>query len=81
MDKDRVVGVAKQIIGSLKQVFGRAVGDTKLQVNGTTEKVEGELQNAAGGAWSDTSHPVRLGRVLGCMLARLSSDRVRSATL
>jgi len=38
MDKDRAVGVAKQIIGSLKQVFGRAVGDTKLQVNGTTEK-------------------------------------------
>ena len=30
MDKDRVVGVAKQVIGSLKQVFGRAVGDTKL---------------------------------------------------
>jgi uncharacterized protein YjbJ (UPF0337 family) len=49
MDKDRVVGVAKQVIGSLKQVFGRAVGDTKLQVNGTTEKVEGKLPNAAGG--------------------------------
>jgi uncharacterized protein YjbJ (UPF0337 family) len=38
MDKDRFVGVAKQIIGSLKQVFGKAVGDTKLQVNGTIEK-------------------------------------------
>jgi uncharacterized protein YjbJ (UPF0337 family) len=81
MDKDRVVGVAKQIIGSLKQVFGRAVGDTKLQVNGTTEKGRRRAADAAGGAWLDTSHPVRLGRVLGCMLARLSSDRVRSATL
>lgn len=56
---DRVVGVAKHVIGSLKQVFGRAVGDTKLQVSGAAEKVEGEQQNAAGGARPDTSHPIR----------------------
>ena len=49
MDKDRVIGVAKQLIASLKQVVGKVVGDTKLQVDGRAEKVEGQLQNAAGG--------------------------------
>ena len=32
MDKDRVVGSAKQIKGTVKQVVGKAVGDTKLEI-------------------------------------------------
>jgi uncharacterized protein YjbJ (UPF0337 family) len=31
MDKDRLVGSAKQIKGTVKQVIGKAVGDVKLE--------------------------------------------------
>lgn len=36
------------MIGSVKQVVGKLVGDAKLQVDGKAEQVEGKLQNAAG---------------------------------
>jgi uncharacterized protein YjbJ (UPF0337 family) len=29
MDKDRIVGSAKQVKGAVKQAVGKAVGDTK----------------------------------------------------
>ena len=48
MDKDRVVGSAKQIKGAVKQVVGKAVGDAKLESEGTADKVEGKVQNAIG---------------------------------
>jgi uncharacterized protein YjbJ (UPF0337 family) len=47
MDKDRVVGSAKQIKGEVKQVVGKAVGDAKLESEG--DKIEGKVQNAIGG--------------------------------
>jgi len=31
MDKDRVIGAGKQVIGSVKEVVGKLVGDAKLQ--------------------------------------------------
>ena len=49
MDKDRVVGSAKQIKGAVKEVVGKAVGDTKLESEGKADKVEGKVQNAIGG--------------------------------
>ena len=49
MDKDRVVGSAKQVKGAVKQSFGRAVGDAKLESAGQVDKVEGTFQNAIGG--------------------------------
>ncbi len=49
MDKDRVVGSAKQIKGTVKQVVGKAVGDTKLEAEGKADKIEGQVQNAVGG--------------------------------
>ena len=48
MEKDRVVGSAKQIKGAVKQVVGKAVGDAKLESEGTADKVEGKVQNAVG---------------------------------
>ena len=48
MDKDRVVGSAKQVKGAVKQVVGKAVGDTKLESEGKTDKIEGKVQNAIG---------------------------------
>ena len=49
MDKDRVVGSAKHVKGAVKQVVGKAVGDTKLESEGKTDKIEGKVQNAIGG--------------------------------
>ena len=48
MDKDRVVGSAKQVKGAVKQSVGRAVGDAKLKSEGQADKVEGKIQNAIG---------------------------------
>jgi uncharacterized protein YjbJ (UPF0337 family) len=48
MEKDRVVGSAKQVKGALKQAVGKVVGDAKLESEGQTDKVEGKIQNAIG---------------------------------
>jgi uncharacterized protein YjbJ (UPF0337 family) len=50
MDKDRVIGAGKQILGSVKEAVGKLVGDAKLQVDGKAEQIEGQLQNDAGSA-------------------------------
>jgi uncharacterized protein YjbJ (UPF0337 family) len=49
MDKDRVVGSAKEIKGAVKEAAGQAVGDAKLESEGKADKVEGKVQNAIGG--------------------------------
>ncbi len=49
MDKDRIAGAAKEIKGSVKETLGKAAGDAKLQSDGKADKIEGKVQNAAGG--------------------------------
>jgi uncharacterized protein YjbJ (UPF0337 family) len=49
MDKNRVVGSAKQIKGAVKEVVGKTVGDAKLESDGKADKIEGKAQNAIGG--------------------------------
>ena len=49
MDKDRIVGAAKTVVGNIKQAVGKAVGDQKTVADGKTEAVEGKVQNAFGG--------------------------------
>lgn len=49
MDKDRVVGSAKVIKGKVKEAVGKALGDVKLEAEGKADKIEGGVQNAAGG--------------------------------
>jgi len=49
MDKDRVVGSAKQVKGAVKQVVGKAFGDAKLESEGKTDRIAGKVQNAIGG--------------------------------
>ena len=49
MDKDRVVGSAKEIKGVIKQMVGKAVGDAKLESKGKADKIGGKVQNAIGG--------------------------------
>jgi len=48
-DKDRIVGSAKQVKGAVKQAVGKAVGDTKLESEGKTDRIAGKVQNAIGG--------------------------------
>lgn len=50
MDKDRIEGAGKQVIGAAKQAVGKLVGDAKLQTDGKVEQIEGKLQNAIGSA-------------------------------
>jgi uncharacterized protein YjbJ (UPF0337 family) len=50
MDKDRIVGSAKEIKGSVKEAVGKATGDAKLRADGRADKLEGKVQNAIGGA-------------------------------
>lgn len=48
MDKDRIVGSAKEIKGSVMEALGKAAGDAKLQSEGKSDKIEGKVQNALG---------------------------------
>lgn len=49
VDKDRIIGSAKKAKGTVKQVVGKAIGDTRLEAEGTADKIEGSVQNAVGG--------------------------------
>jgi uncharacterized protein YjbJ (UPF0337 family) len=49
MDKDRIVGAAKQAKGAGKEAVGKVVGDNKLVAEGKRDKMEGKIQNAVGG--------------------------------
>lgn len=49
MDKDRIIGSAKEIKGAAKVGLGKAVGDAKLVAEGKADRVEGKIQNAVGG--------------------------------
>jgi len=49
MNKDRIVGAAKEAKGAVKEAMGRAVGDGKLTAEGKADKVEGKVQKAVGG--------------------------------
>ncbi len=61
MYKDRVACSAKQVKGADKQVVGRAIGDSKLESEGKTDKIEGKVQNAIGGL-KDTVKDVLKGK-------------------
>jgi uncharacterized protein YjbJ (UPF0337 family) len=48
MDKDRIVGAAKQVKGAVEEAIGKAVGDTKLTAEGKIDKAEGKIQSNIG---------------------------------
>jgi uncharacterized protein YjbJ (UPF0337 family) len=49
MDKDRVAGSMEQAKGKIKEVAGKATGDSKLEAEGAAQKTGGKIQNAVGG--------------------------------
>ena len=49
MDKNRIIGAAKEAKGAVKKAIGEATGDAKLQADGSADIAEGKVQNAIGG--------------------------------
>ena len=49
MDDDRIKGSAKKLKGDMKSAAGRALGDSKLEAEGSADRTEGRVQNAIGG--------------------------------
>ena len=49
VDKDRIQGSAEQAKGKVKEVAGKASGDSKLEAEGKTQQVAGKVQNTIGG--------------------------------
>ena len=50
MNKDRVKGSANQARGKIKEVAGKAMGDSKLRAEGIADQVKGKIQSAVGRA-------------------------------
>ena len=50
MDKDTFAGAAKQAAGATKEVFGKVIGDAKLQEAGKAETIAGKAESAVGRA-------------------------------
>jgi uncharacterized protein YjbJ (UPF0337 family) len=48
VDKDRIVGAAKQVKGAIEEAVGKAVGDAKLTAEGLADKAEGKIQSDIG---------------------------------
>jgi uncharacterized protein YjbJ (UPF0337 family) len=49
MKKDRIANTALVAQGEVKQVIGKALGDSQLVADGKSDKLEGNMQNAIGG--------------------------------
>ena len=59
MDKDRIVGAARQVKGAVKETIGRVTGDAKTQAEGAAEKAAGKVQNMMGGAKDTVQEAVK----------------------
>jgi len=49
MNKDRIEGSIDQAKGKVKEVAGKAVGDTKLETEGKADQAAGKVKNTIGG--------------------------------
>ncbi|KAA5609215.1 CsbD family protein [Rhodovastum atsumiense] len=50
MNKDRIVGKAKEVLGTVEESLGKVVGSSKLTAEGQGEHAEGKIQSATGSA-------------------------------
>jgi uncharacterized protein YjbJ (UPF0337 family) len=50
MDKDRIKGTAQKIKGGIKEVVGKAIGNSKLEADGKIDKATGSVRKAVGEA-------------------------------
>ena len=49
MDRDRSEGSMKNVKGRMKEGLGKALGDSKMETEGKTDKTGGKIQNTIGG--------------------------------
>lgn len=49
MNKDRIEGSLDQAKGKVKEVAGKATGDSKLETEGKADQIKGKVQNTVGG--------------------------------
>ena len=49
MNKDQIAGSVKEAKGTIKEMTGKAIGDTKLESAGKIDGLWGRIQNAFGG--------------------------------
>ena len=49
MNKDRIEGSVEQAKGKIKEIAGKATGDSKLESEGKVQQTAGKIQNAVGG--------------------------------
>ena len=50
MNKDKIMGAADQAKSAVKEAVGKAIGDQKMQAEGTITKLTGKVESAVGGA-------------------------------
>ncbi|RWF75541.1 MAG: CsbD family protein [Mesorhizobium sp.] len=48
VNRDQVVGLAKQLKGSVKKAAGEAMGNRRVQAEGAADKSAGKMQKAYG---------------------------------
>ena len=48
MSKDKIVGAGKEIIGTVKESLGKAIGNSNLESEGKAEQEAGRQQHDAG---------------------------------
>jgi uncharacterized protein YjbJ (UPF0337 family) len=49
VNKDQIAGSVKEVKGAVKEMAGKAIGDTKLESAGKIDGLWGRIQNAFGG--------------------------------
>ena len=47
-NEDKAEGAVKQAVGKVKEVVGNAVGNPRVEAEGTAEKTEGKVQSKVG---------------------------------
>jgi uncharacterized protein YjbJ (UPF0337 family) len=57
MENDTFDGEVKQASGTVKEAFGKADGDVKLQAAGEAEKVDGQVERAVHPAPDESNVP------------------------
>jgi uncharacterized protein YjbJ (UPF0337 family) len=62
MDENRLEGAARSVGGTLEEEFGRAIGDTKTQVQGKATELEGRVQNLYGQARDTAADTLKAAR-------------------
>jgi uncharacterized protein YjbJ (UPF0337 family) len=50
VDRNRIKGSARKVGGDVKKATGRALGDRKLQSEGSADRARGKARNAVGSA-------------------------------